>query len=385
MTGDPTPSSTSGTAADADESTEPTASDRVRAVRGETDATLAFVIAFVIGAVVGAIAFWGTIAPLWTGWSIGALAAITAAVLGLAAAYVSYWRSRHAAGQQWRLDIPSWKFILDATAVAVVHAALAAVVIIAVFAVLQRSFIGFEADTFVAAIGVGLPAGLAVYWITVSCQTITTQRMSLLLVTYMALSVFASMLTASEPDWWRYHFSALGSFGDGSANLFNITLMVSGAMVTVFAMYLQRDLALLHERGVLRRARTANVVSTLFVIMGFLLAGVGIVSVPVSEVLHVTIACTMFFVFIGMLVAAPWLFEGMPRIVLYVTWGFLAAIVVAIVLYVPIGYFNLTAMEMVAFGLIFGWIVVFIRLETAAFAQAGGDEDETTTANEGAP
>ena len=39
---------------------------------------------------------------------------------------------------------------------------------------------------------------------------------------------------------------------------------------------------------------------------------------------------------------------------------FLAALIVSVVLFV-VGYFSLTAFEIVVFALIFGWIAVFIR------------------------
>ena len=82
--------------------------------------------------------------------------------------------------------------------------------------------------------------------------------------------------------------------------------------------------------------------------------------------LAANILFAVFIVFIAMLIAARRLFDGLPLTVHLVTWGFLAALVVTIVLFWPVGYFNLTALELVAFGLIFGWIVVFIRFETAA-------------------
>ncbi len=334
--------------------------------RGEAEATLAFAIASGVGALVGLIVFWGRPSPLWSGWSVGAVAAIAAGALALIAAYVANWRSRHAPTQQWRLSIPSWKFILDATVVAVVHAALVMIVTVALFVVLQRAFTGLLADAFLAAVSIGLAAGLSAYWTSISCQTITTQRMSTLLVAYMLMSVFASMLTVSDPLWWEYHFSQLGSFGDGSASLFNITLIVAGGMVVAFSVYIGRDLQLAVDQGLLTRKKTPRTVATLFVIMGIMLAGVGAVPVPVSEPLHVAFASGMFAVFIGMLIAARRLFDGLPYTVHIITWIFLAAIALTVVLFWPIGYFNLTALELVAFGLIFGWIVVFIRLESAA-------------------
>lgn len=351
-----------------------TAQGAATTFRGEAEATLAFAIAGGLGALVALIVFWGRHVPLWGGWSIGAVAAIAAGAVALVAAYVAYWRSRYAPGQEWRLGIPSWKFILDASAVAVVHAALSMIVTVAIFAVLQRAFTGLLADAFLGMVAVGLAVGLSAYWVSVSCQSITTQRMSSLLVAYMLISVFASMLTVSDPLWWEYHFSQLGSFGDASASLFNITLIVAGALVVAFAMYIGRDLQLLVDRGILRRARTPRTVSTLFVVMGIMLSGVGAVSVSINEPIHIAFASGMFVVFIAMLIAARRLFDGLPLTVHLVTWGFLAAILVTVVLFFPVGYFNLTALELVAFGLIFGWIVVFIRFETAA-AEGDGQHD----------
>ena len=42
-------------------------------------------------------------------------------------------------------------------------------------------------------------------------------------------------------------------------------------------------------------------------------------------------------------------------------WVFLAAIVVAAVLWFPVGYYNLTAVELIAGLLIFSWLIVLIR------------------------
>jgi hypothetical protein len=50
----------------------------------------------------------------------------------------------------------------------------------------------------------------------------------------------------------------------------------------------------------------------------------------------------------------------MPRTFFVATWGFLGAIVLSIVLFI-VGYFTLTAFEIIVFALIFAWIAVFIR------------------------
>jgi len=52
----------------------------------------------------------------------------------------------------------------------------------------------------------------------------------------------------------------------------------------------------------------------------------------------------------------------MPRTYFVSAWSFLGALVASIVLFVPaVGFFSLTAFEIIVFALIFGWIAVFIR------------------------
>jgi hypothetical protein len=52
----------------------------------------------------------------------------------------------------------------------------------------------------------------------------------------------------------------------------------------------------------------------------------------------------------------------MPRTYFVASWAFLAAMVASVILFIPaVGYFSLTAFEIIVFALIFGWIAVFIR------------------------
>jgi len=135
----------------------------------------AFAVAIAVGIVtliVGAIVFAGTNPPIWGGVSLGVASAASILIAGIVVAYVGYWRSRSIDGQQWRLELKPFTFIVDATSVALVHSVLA---------------------------------------------------------------VLAAMATASDPAWWEYHFSQLGTFGDRSSSLFNITLIIAGVLVTTFA------------------------------------------------------------------------------------------------------------------------------------------------------
>jgi len=130
--------------------------------------------------------------------------------------------------------------------------------------------------------------------------------------------------------------------------------------VTTFAVYIANDMEALLAEGVLTNPRAPRTVSTLFVIMGILLACVGVFPVDFSLLLHNLSATGMAVMFFILLIAGPKLLRGMPRTYFLSAWAFLAATVASVVLFL-VTYFSLTAFEIIVFALIFGWIAVFIR------------------------
>lgn len=336
----------------------------------ESEAVVVGIMAAVIGAVVGGLVFVGESPPLWGGWSIGLLAAIVVLVVAVVASYVGYWRARHLPNQQWRLDLASWKFILDATNVAAVHALLAAIGTIAVFVLLSLSFKGVTLDGWVSAVSVGASAGMVAYIVYLSVSKIDTAKLTTLLVLFISITVLVSMATASDPLWWEYHFSKLGMLGDRSANLFNTSLIIAGLLVTTFSLYLQRDITALVELKVLRYRWSARTMSTLFVIMGLMLAGVGLFPLSVNATLHNVCAAGMAVAFFLLLLSSPIVLRGMPWTFFAVTGGFFLAMVGSVILFAVTGYFNLTFFELVVFIIIFGWIATFIRFLGATVSAA---------------
>jgi hypothetical protein len=112
--------------------------------------------------------------------------------------------------------------------------------------------------------------------------------------------------------------------------------------------------------GRLSNRSSARTVSTLFVVMGVMLACVGIFPVDVSLALHNTSASGMAVMFLVLLIGGPRFLRGMPRTYFVSAWSFLGALVASIALFIST-YFGLTAFEIIVFALIFGWIAVFIR------------------------
>jgi hypothetical membrane protein len=331
-------------------------------LRAESEAIYAAAAAGILGAMYGlVIALIAPALPLDDTTGMFALsAAIGAAIVAVAASATGYWRARKLPGQEWRKSLASWKFTVNTISVVIVHTALSFLAVLAGFRLLGLGFIGLPVITFWAIVLMTVTLGLTAYIVYLSVSRMTTQRMSSLLMAFIVIGTLTAMLTTSDPQWWQVHFSQLGTFDDLSSWVFNGTLIAGGLLVTTFAVYIANDMEALVAEGVLANERSPRTVSTLFVVMGIMLACVGIFPVDFSLLLHNLSATGMAIMFLVLLIGGSRFFRGMPRTYFLSAWAFLAATVASVILFV-VGYFTLTAFEIIVFALIFGWIAVFIR------------------------
>lgn len=348
--------------------------------RGESEAVFAALGAGALGALYGFIV--AMVVPVLTlageNDSLGTWAAIAAGVVAAAASAVSYWRARALPEQQWRRTLPSWTFSVNAVSVSVAHGALALVAVFALFRVLSLGFIGLPLSNFWAVVLSAVTIGLSAYLAYLSASQTTTQRMSSLMLSFIAIGTLTAMVTTPDPNWWTYHFSQLGTYDELSSWVFNGTLICAGLLVTTFAVYVARDLRVLSAQRGEENAPRVRIVPTLFVVMGVMLACVGVFPVDVHLLLHNLSASGMALVFLVMLFGGQWLFRGLPRTYFVSAWVFAGAMVASVVLFI-VGYFALTAFEIIVFALIFGWIAVFIRFLRVA-AELGTAEGEGVVA-----
>ncbi|WP_395243233.1 DUF998 domain-containing protein [Agromyces sp. MMS24-K17] len=333
--------------------------------RAETEAVYAALSAGVLGAIYGL--FVGLFAPdlqiAGVADSFAVWAACGAAVVAAIASSIEYWRARIRPGQEWRQSLPSWKFTVNTVSVVIVHTALAFVAVYALYRVLAMGFIGLPIVTFWSVVLMAVTLGLTTWIVYLSVSAMTTQRMSSLLLAFIAIGTLTAMVTTPDPKWWTIHFSHLGTFEtDLSSWVFNGTLIAAGLLVTTFAVYIANDMRRLAEAGVLGNPRGPRTVPVLFVVMGIMLACVGIFPVDVNMPAHNISASGMAVMFLVLLIGGPGFFRGMPRTYFVASGVFLAATIASVILFIPaIGFFSLTAFEIIVFALIFGWIAVFVR------------------------
>lgn len=197
---------------------------------------------------------------------------------------------------------------------------------------------------------------------------VDSRQLAIMSVVLLVLGTAVAAATTTDSQWWTLHFSELGTHRDFSGMSFNIGSMSAGGLLIVFAARVRQELAtILHrlEDAVHAHTHLARALVVLLASFGAHLALVGLVPLNVNTALHERGASGTMLSFLGILVimlASPWT----PRR-LRVTSGCIAvALVPAIVVFV-LGLITLATLEIIGFGLIFGWLLMFsTALRTAS-------------------
>lgn len=306
-------------------------------------------VAFVIVALVALIAFGFQAAPIAGPGSVGQFAAIASAVVAFAAVLGGRYLL-HERGSQGRLRVLDH---FDIFALAIAHAVIALLGWTLMAVILEQAFIGAEVFALPVLLLAGATAGMTAYVAFYSATHMDLQLLAMVLAVFLVLGVLSSMLTASDPNWWKDNLSALGMTTNVSALAFNLTLIVAGFLVTTLARYATRGIPTSNPVGVGR-------VRVCLIVVGVFLALVGVFPVNLFFAVHTGVASGMVVAYGVLVIGLPRWIPGMPRPFVLLGWLFLGVTLVLAVFFL-IGYYTLTAVELVAGILVFTWIILFIR------------------------
>lgn len=305
--------------------------------------------AFVVVAVVAVIVFRFRPAPIAGPESVGQFSAIASAAVAIAA----FVGGRLFVRTQ-RLGILD---VVDLAALAFAHAVIALLSWTLVSVILEEAFIGAEVFGIPVIVLSGAVAAVTAYVAFFSATHMDLSLLAVVLAAFLVEGMVASMLTASDPLWWKDHLSNLGVTSDFSSLAFNLTLIVAGIIVTTLARAATSGIPTTHPHGIAR-------VRLCLILVGVFLGFVGVFPVDDWFWIHTGFASGMAVVFAVLVIRLPVWVPGMTRSFLYLGWLFLAVMVVLGVLY-AVGYYTLTAVELVAGTLVFTWIILFLRSAAA--------------------
>ncbi|WP_133159138.1 DUF998 domain-containing protein [Arthrobacter glacialis] len=331
----------------------------------ESSALLAAAAAFAAGILLALIWFWDRELSISGPGSVGqfvALGSAIAAMVTFVGAQILLNAEGTVAGKG-REGQPAAQVRLrwyDIAALGLAHAFIALLGWLGIADLMGKSFAGAVVFTLPAAVLAAVAIAVTAYAAFLSAVHLTPMSVSTILIVFLVVGSFASMLSATDPLWWQKNLSSLGITDDISALAFNLTLIIAGVIVTTVAHYATATIPVVSEKELKGR----NLVRGALALIGVLLACVGIF--PVDEFLtaHNVAATGMAAIFVAMVIGLPRLIPATPRVFVLLGYCFVGIIVVLAIFFVT-GYYNLTAVELVAFLLIFSWLVVFLRHTTA--------------------
>lgn len=286
------------------------------------------------------------------------------------ATFVVFYAVRHKITEaQYAKTSRGWQragVIAEQLSLAAVYAMVGFLVTIGAFYVISNGFVGLLLDPFSSALIVALFVGVTSYIVYLLAQSLTSVQLSGVLGVFLLSGGLASMMTASDPQWWERHFSALGAGGGISGYAFNGTLILAGLAIAALAGFISKDFAAIKQRDKQYQTVRVNIIRATLVLIGLFLAFVGLFVYDAYPFLHNSSAGGMAVLFIGLVLGLPWIAPAFSRAFFIFSYLLMGSLVVSFWLFNNVGYFNLTVFELIAVAVIFGWLIVFIRQVAAA-------------------
>lgn len=303
-------------------------------------------------------------APLFGKGSVGE----TAALMGGAVSGLAFLTVMLVIGQSllpWQRRLTRLRRVIDLVGLTLVHASISLLAVAALFAVFADAFRELSLDGWASSFLIAGACAVGAYVAASSAGSLTTQSLSMLVAAFLVTGAFSSALTSSDPQWWQAHFSALGTVSDASGITFNFTLILTGVVLTTLADFLTHDLS--RWAAATGEANWKVVFVRIgFIVLGLMLAMVGVVPVNLSLFWHNMVTYVAIGAFGVMLVAVPFLFRRLTGGFFGVTVAVAAMLAAAGWLNLGAGYLNITAFEIVAVSTVFIWLILFIRSVSAA-------------------
>ena len=328
----------------------------------ESAALIVGAAVFVIAAVIAALTFGGKDLPISGPGSLGQFVAIVGGITGFVVFIFGRLVLRTRKSRLGELENAEYDAAgvrlrwYDVAALALAHGVIAILAWTGLAALLGVSFKGALVFTFSAIVLAGVGTALTSYVVFLSSVHLSSMLLSLVLAAFIVSGAITSMMSATDPLWWQKNLSTLGIGNDISSLAFNVTLIIAGIMVTTIAHYATAPL----PASTRAEARGRTLVRVALMVIGILLACVGAFPLDRNETIHNYSASGMAVVYVALVIAFPWLVPSISRVFVILGYVYVGVIVVLAVFFIS-GYYNLTAVELVAFTLIFSWLIVLLR------------------------
>ena len=222
-----------------------------------------------------------------------------------------------------------------------------------------EAFVAFPGGVSVAAVALGVVLGMGTFRLHRHAIEHEAYRTFNLIAMLLAAGSLASMATTSTGAWWTRNFSTLGTSDDLAAACFNVAIVVSGAGMAGMSVALTKAVA---EARYGARRGGVLAMRVLIITIGMSLMGVGLVPIDGATDLHNAAAATAAGAFAVLCLGVQLWARRLPISLVIASYLSITIEVVAMIAYDGIGVFNLTVFEIVAFTLVFAWLIALVAM-----------------------
>lgn len=232
-------------------------------------------------------------------------------------------------------------------------------VIVGFFWFIGVIFEGASFDFFTASLIFFMFVSVINYLMIFFALSISPNLITTLLISVIVGGVLISMATNSQLQWWQINFSFLGTEKANYAWQFNLTLIISALLLVALLDYLFVPL----QR---KKEHYWQITSLKFLLnmAALSLAGVGVFpnnGKGQLHILHNHAANLLIYLIIVLIISIKWLLPKVSKE--FLTFSYLIGLILIVceILFKYVGYFSLTAFELIAFFMAFSWILLLIQ------------------------
>lgn len=161
-------------------------------------------------------------------------------------------------------------------------------------------------------------------------------------------------MASNGRNWWQHNLSFLGTKHANNSWQFNLTLVFSSLLMVALVDYIFVSL-----RAVVKNTWRTITLRIILTVTALDVGAVGLFPNNANfHVLHDKVAGYLVYLIIILIVGIRWLLPEVGKRFLALSYGMCVGLVIIDLLFKPLHIISLTAFELIAFILAFGWILI---------------------------
>ncbi|MFV0556785.1 MAG: DUF998 domain-containing protein [Lactovum sp.] len=229
--------------------------------------------------------------------------------------------------------------------------------LMAIFWFLNQIFYGVRFDILTSMIIVTLFSLILNYSLIFIIDNFKIEILVNMLILVALGGAISSIVTNGNPYWWKRNLSLLGTYESEARFEFNLTLLISGALLIALIDYI--FVSMVEKFG---KHWRYLILKGFLILAALSIMGIGLV--PNNEeghVLHTQLALFIFYFMALAILGIKWLLPELGKEFIRFSYLISFLLLICYILWDYLNYFNLTAFEIFSFALGFSWLLLFIN------------------------